>query len=101
MSRAARSAFDVAVVDEPNETFRATGVSWLLGAVSLLFGEVEGGVPVRVKVQILSTGIGDPLKDWIEYPRDADLLKNKIQSDLDQMDADTFAAEWGLPPEGA
>jgi hypothetical protein len=30
-------------------------------------------------------------------PADAGLLRQKIDSDLDHMAADTFASEWGLP----
>ncbi len=96
----ARSVYDVRVFDpEPGESSRATGVAWLLAIGATLLGDVPdgSGPAMRVKVAIFAADLDDPVKDWIEEPADARLLKAKIDSDLDQMDAETFAVEWGLP----
>ena len=47
-------------------------------------------------VEIVAVDTDQTLMQWRERALDAQLLKEKIGSDLDQMDARQFAAEWGL-----
>jgi hypothetical protein len=91
----ARSVYDVRVLDcQPGETGRA----WFTGVLAALFsGGDSSGAAERVRVEIVVIDTGEPLMDWMEYPMPAEALKERIESDLNQMDADTFAAEWGLP----
>jgi hypothetical protein len=73
---------------------------WILGALSELLGGDPSLGTQRVRVEIVFRGSGEPLVDWMLWPRDAELLARKIGNDLDQMNADTFAAEWGLAGPG-
>jgi hypothetical protein len=98
MDEAARSAYEVRVVTAaPGETGRA----WFLGGLLAAFFKDGFGVATRTRVEIVATGTGDVLVDWKTQPVDAGLLKEKIESDLDRMDAQEFATEWGLPPPPA
>jgi hypothetical protein len=93
--------YDVRVLDpEPGESTRAAGLAWFLAIGATLLDGAPGDATVgeRVKVAIFATNADEPLKDWLEYPGDARLLKDKIASDLDEMDAETFAVERSLPP---
>src|SRR5258705_13488859 len=102
MSRAARAAYDVAVVDlEPDDQTRDNARAWFIGLFTTLLGD-PGGVLPRVRVEIWNSDTDELVFARLEDAGiAAELLKNKIENDLDQMGADTFAAEWGLPmPRG-
>jgi len=101
MARAARSAYDVAVVDlEPDDQTRDNARAWLIGLFTTLLGDC-GGVLPRVRVEIWDSDTDELVFVRMENAgMAAEMLKNKIESDLDQMDPDSFAAEWGLPSEG-
>lgn len=95
MAPAARSVYDVRVLDPaPGEASR----SWLLGAIVAAFGDVTSRS--RVRVEIIATDTGELLADWTISPVEGLFLKAKIESDLNEMNADAFASEWGLstPP---
>jgi hypothetical protein len=94
MAASARTAFGVRVVDP---TAGDTGIAVLLGGFfTAVFGDVFG-MRGTVTVQIVVAETGEPLVEWKSQPADAGLLRSKIESDLGQLDAESFASEWGLP----
>jgi hypothetical protein len=80
-------------VEPLNEPLR----QWLLGAIGIPFGGDPSLGTQRVLVTIVAVESGVRLRDWTITPSPPGDLAGRIESDLDQMDADTFAAEWGLP----
>ena len=77
-------------------SLRATVRSWLIGADGFFLGDTDLLLP-RVRVEIIAVATGEPLSKWkLRTPAATD-LKAKIERDLDEKDAEEFAAEWGLP----
>jgi hypothetical protein len=93
MPQAARAAYEVRVIDTaPGENAR----SWFWGGlIALVAGGPDGPLP-RPRVEIVATNTEVPLIGWTILPDELPLLKAKIEGDLDQLDAETFASEWGL-----
>jgi hypothetical protein len=91
----ARSLYDVRVLSvEPEEQAREAVTTFVRGAVEWILGGIPGGQ--RVRVEIVDVDTGEGLLSFMEAPDNAELLRRKIASDLDRLDAATFAAEWGL-----
>jgi hypothetical protein len=92
VSTNAGSVYEVRVlVPKPGEA----GLSWFVGTVVALLG-LAGDPIVRARVEIVTGSSDEPLMSWTMLSNEAGPLKEKIDRDLAQMDAETFAAEWGL-----
>jgi hypothetical protein len=89
----ARSVYDVRVVEI--RSLRATVRSWLVGGAGYLLGDTDLLLP-RVRIEIVAVATGEPLSEWRLGATEATDFKAKIERDLDEKDAEAFAAEWGL-----
>ena len=91
------------VIGEPGPDDSRDEAADFVGAVvgvpfALLTGSwfLDGTKPKRQAVRIVEIASGRSLVSWVESGVDLRLLAERISDDLNRLDANTFASDWGL-----
>jgi len=97
---AARSVYEVQVIDIANERHFGQGLVFLL---ELGFGAAAGGGSFSgeslsgVTVELVERRNGAVLLSWRLLPDNAHAMVTRIEADLDRLNVQEFAKEWGIP----
>jgi hypothetical protein len=98
VSPPARSVYEVKAAEPTDRDRRKRGFLSFVGEMVASRGDaaVAEGPYVYVTIEILDRGSGAAMRTWAELPATASGLAQEIESDLDRLDADSFALKWKL-----
>lgn len=100
VSPPARSVYELKVAEPTSKQRRTRGLLSFVGEMvaSRAYEAVGQGPDVYVTIEILDRGSGAVMRTWAELPVTATGLAQEIESDLDRLDAGSFASKWLQPP---
>jgi hypothetical protein len=100
VSSRARSVYELRVAQPTSKDRRKRGFLSFIGEMvaSREYEAVGQGPYVYVTIEVLDRDSGVVVRTWAELPVTAAGLAQEIESDLDRLDADSFASKWKLQP---
>ena len=99
MSQPARAVYELNVI-VPGRQERIGGS--LLGALAELIGSIgggglgPGGSAAKVTLQVIELSSDTCVLEMREFSETSQGVAELLASDLDQLDAETFASSWGI-----
>jgi hypothetical protein len=97
-STSARSVYELHLIDPTTaERHHARAVEVIAEVLAgFSFGVVGGGSSVKLTLDVVDRRTGATVLTMREFHESARRLAEMVDADLDRLDAEQFAAEWGV-----